>query len=386
MTSPETLELEAVDAALAGRYVAPEHADLAELALLLRDDRPEPTLAWTTNLDRRVAARFPAKPRRRPRLRLGTWWKPAAAVSAFVLPLVIAIALSGGGSDDSLSVGDGGGGGGVSSDSAGSSSAGATAEQAQEPAAAGDEALKDQSVTRAQAGAGSPKSDSQARRSVQRSASLTLVAPRREIDQVASRISDVTVSLGGFVAVSSVSSSSGGDLQLRVPSNRLDTAIQRLSKLAKVRDLSRRAQDITSQVVSARDRLTDARTERVSLLRQLAAATTVNETESIRARLEIVSQEISAANTSLKRVKNRANFANVSVELVAKRGGSNGASGGAWTPGDAFGDAMRVLEVAAGVAVIAAAVLLPLLVAWLLGWLARRGFMRRRRERALDMA
>ncbi len=37
MTSLETLELEAVDAALAGRYVAPDHAELADLALLLRD-------------------------------------------------------------------------------------------------------------------------------------------------------------------------------------------------------------------------------------------------------------------------------------------------------------------------------------------------------------
>ena len=67
MTSPETLELEAVDAALAGRYVAPEHAELAELALLLRDDRPEPTAAWATHLDRRVEAGFPARPRRRGR-------------------------------------------------------------------------------------------------------------------------------------------------------------------------------------------------------------------------------------------------------------------------------------------------------------------------------
>ena len=187
------------------------------------------------------------------------------------------------------------------------------------------------------------------------------------------------------MAASSVSSSGGGDLQLRVPSNRLDTLIQRVSKLARVRDLSRRSLDITAQVVSARDRLTDARTERESLLRQLAAADTVNETESIRARLDIVSQEIAAARTSLKRVNNRANFANVSVELVPSNR-SESVDGGAWTPGDAFGDAMRVLEVAAGVAVIAAAVLLPLLIAWLLGWAARRGVTRRRRERALDMA
>jgi hypothetical protein len=42
--------------------------------------------------------------------------------------------------------------------------------------------------------------------------------------------------------------------------------------------------------------------------------------------------------------------------------------------------------VIAGVLLIAAAVALPLLVAWLLGWLARRGVTRRRRERALDIA
>ena len=65
MTSPETLELEAVDAALAGRYVAPEHAELTELALLLREDKPEPSAAWATHLDRRVEAGFPARPRRR---------------------------------------------------------------------------------------------------------------------------------------------------------------------------------------------------------------------------------------------------------------------------------------------------------------------------------
>ena len=63
MTSPETLELEAVDAALAGRYVAPEHAELADLALLLRDERPQPAPAWATHLDRRVEAGFPAKPK-----------------------------------------------------------------------------------------------------------------------------------------------------------------------------------------------------------------------------------------------------------------------------------------------------------------------------------
>ena len=387
MTSPETLELEAVDNALAGRYVAPEHADLAELALLLRDDRPGPTLEWATHMDRRVEAGFPNKPRRRPRLQLGAWWKPMAVVTTLLLPVVIVAALSSG--DGFQTGGDQDAGVAASGDTGGGAAEQAPPETVDPisgggDSAAGDEALKD-TDTGAERASGSPQSDARRNRAVQRSASLTLVTPAREIDRVASQVADVTTTLGGFVASSSVGSSFGGDLQLRVPSARLDTAVQRLSKLARVRDLSRRSLDITSQVVSAREKLTDARTERVSLLRQLADADTVNETESIRARLRIVSQEIASARASLKRVNNRANFADLDVTL-ATRGAAEEDEGGAWTPGDAFNDALRVLEVIAGVALIAAAVLLPLALIWLLAWLAHRGVTRRRRERALDMA
>src|SRR6201999_4550581 len=94
----------------------------------------------------------------------------------------------------------------------------------------------------------------------------------------------------------------------------------RISRLGRVRELSRRSVDITSNVVSARERLSDARAERKSLLAQLANAVPVNETESIRARLEIVSREISAARRSLRRVNNQANFANLSVAVVPRAG------------------------------------------------------------------
>ena len=231
---------------------------------------------------------------------------------------------------------------------------------------------------------GDPSSDPRPIREEQQSATLTLAAPRREIDSVASQVAQVTAELGGFVKSSSISSSRGGSLLLRVPTDRLDTAIQRLSRLGRVRELSRQSVDITSSVVSARERLRDARTERKALLAQLADADTVNETESIRERLEIVSREIAAARRALQRVNNRANFADVSVSLVPSRAGDD--DSGAWTPADAFDDALRVLEVAAGVALIAAAVLLPVALIWLLAWLARRGISRRRRERALDMA
>jgi Domain of unknown function (DUF4349) len=366
----EIAELEAVDAALAGRPVAPEHAELAELALLLRDERPEPRPAWANDLDSRAKRGFPARPKEPARWRV--WFSPAvlgpvAAASVFVL-IIVGVALSGGGSDDS---GEGGGAGSVQPLQAEDSGAGAGASSEPEAARAG----------------GSPGTDDRPNRSVQRSATITLAARSRDIDRVASDTGRIAASLGGFVQSSNITSSSGGDIQLRVPSNRLDTAIQRLSKLARVRELSRQSQDITSVVVSARERLNDARAERQSLLRQLAAATTVNETESIRARLRIVSREIAAARERLRSANNRANFADIGVTLVTSGNAAEDRDDeGTWTPGDAFDDSLRVLEVAAGVALLVLAVTLPLLVLGGLGWGAGRALTRRRRERVLDMA
>ena len=55
-----------------------------------------------------------------------------------------------------------------------------------------------------------------------------------------------------------------------------------------------------------------------------------------------------------------------------------------WTPGDAADDALRVLEVAAGVALIALAVALPLALLGAPAAVAARWSRRRRREHALD--
>jgi Domain of unknown function (DUF4349) len=406
MADHQTAELEAVDDALAGRAVAGEHAELAELALLLRDDRPQPDPSWAAQLDRRAAAGFRAQPRRRP------WryqsWAPVAAAAALILPLVVAIAVFEGGGDEAEFDGsagsempvqestDDGGGSSASGDAAG----GAGASGAEGRSAGREYEFLEQDADRMRRSAaepalaappvptgGDPNSDSRPGRRVERSATLTLAAPARQIDRVASRAGRVASDLGGFVSSSSVASTRGGDIVLRVPSNQLNLAIRRLSELGRVRELSRQSRDITSVVVSARERLTDARTERESLLRQLADAVTVNETESIRARLRIVSREIARARAQWRNTTNRAEFADIQVLLTVHRGGpEEEEEGDAWTPADAFDDALRVLEVAVGVALVAAAALLPLLIAGVLGWAATRGVTRRRRERALDLA
>ena len=384
MTAPEAAELEAVDAALAGRYVHPEHAELAELALLLRDDRPEPAPAWATQLDRRAQARFPARPRKKRdwtffrERRAGDGARARDRVARRASPRTCRRAAT---TTRARQRRRGDRGRGCRRDQRGQPGGGGAG------AATGGGALDlaaPEGAPQAAPKAGDPNSDSRAT-AVTSSARRRSRSRRRaaELDRVAGQIGDVAADVGGFVDRSSITSSEGGSLRLRVPTGQLDTAIRGdLATSGSVRDLSRNSVDITSNVVSARDRLTEARTERESLLRQLAQADTVNETESIRARLDIVAREIAAAEGSLRRVRNRANFANLRVELVP----TGGVDEGAWTPGDAFDDGLRVLEVAAGVAVIAAAILLPLLAIWLLAWLAHRVVVRRRRERSLDLA
>ncbi len=55
-------ELDAIDAVLAGDPVDPRHAELAELALLLVADRPEPSPQFASELDTRVQRRFAGEP------------------------------------------------------------------------------------------------------------------------------------------------------------------------------------------------------------------------------------------------------------------------------------------------------------------------------------
>src|SRR5205085_7825375 len=55
-------ELDAIDATLAGEPVDPEHAEIAELALLLAGERPEIDSEFARSLDQRVARRFAPAP------------------------------------------------------------------------------------------------------------------------------------------------------------------------------------------------------------------------------------------------------------------------------------------------------------------------------------
>ena len=371
MTPAIAAELEALEAALAGDPSA--DPELLALVADTRAQRAEIDPGFEATLASRVAAGFP-----RP---AGSWSArldglrshrrqllPALGVAATLMAGLVVVGLNAGGDENepvSLRTQDTE----VEETTRGATPGGATS----------DNALAAPLTART---APTPS------RKVERAAQLTLTTSADDVQDVADGVVRTTQALGGYVSRSQVSTAEGGGeatFTLRIPSKRLDEAIARLSKLANVGGLTQDSTDITASFVSATDRLSDARAERRALLRALGRATTQNQIESLRRRIAINRSQIAALKGELNALRRRADLATVAV-TVEGTGKRRQTGGGAWTPGDALGDAVRVLEVAAGVALVGLAVLTPLALFGALAAFAARSTRRRRREGALEGA
>ena len=226
-------------------------------------------------------------------------------------------------------------------------------------------------------------------RQVERSAELTLGTDPERVQDVAAKTIDIVGRYRGIVLSSSTrdgaEGAAGANFELLIPSARLSPALADLSELAEVRSRNENTLDITAPFVSARERLRDARAEAEGLLRQLAEATTEAERESVKAQLQIVRGRIAAFRSQKQRLERRADFSRVSLQIVSGEATVfPGAADDEWTIGDALEDAGRVLAVAAGIALVAAAVMLPLGLLAGAAWAGRRVYLRRARAQTLS--
>jgi hypothetical protein len=396
--SPEELrELAALDAALAGEPVDPALAELEQLVVSLREERPVARREFAAELDARAAAGFatpeaeaePGRDRRGAlaRLNLSRRAVPLALGTAASVFIVAVAVVSAG-----LLSGDGGSNGKQERVRdvvrAGTTPSAAPAP----PAAAGGGAIGAPETADLAAPRVSPSppqggvAPRRRERKQEREASLVLGAAAGDVEDVADDVIEVTDRYRGFVLSSTVTGAdkerAGASLELRIPSNRLQAAIGDLSKLAHVRSRNHSTQDVTARFVSLRAGLQEALAERKGLLRQLARADTPNETASIRARLLLANRRIARARARLRSQSERIDFAAVSVTVEAEAG--SGGGDGKWTIGDAIGDAGRILATAAAIALVTLAVGLPLTLVALVAWFAARRAVQGRRERALD--
>ncbi len=406
-------ELEAIDGALAGEAVAPDLEALAELALELRAERPQPSAEAEELLDELAASGFP--PRASDRLgrasrsvsdafggfrRRGAGRLVPAFGAATVFLVAAGIGISASGVFDS-------GQSGVAPQSppgnpelarkgadiqsqAAMPSARAPSESAHGAVGFAAGGLRRESRVTNQAAPLAALTGPTQRQQAQ-NVDLDLSTAPDDFRDAADGVLDVVRDHRGFVLSSHVS---GGDpgvkgaerghasFELRIPAGELSAAMGDLSDLGHVLSRTDGTLDITDRFVSARQRIDALAAARARLLRELGEAATIEEQQSIRARLRIVERRLAAAHHDLARAQQRVRLVPVSVAITADE---HADTGGAWSIGDAFHDAGRVLTVTAGAALVGGAALVPFALLAALGAAAWRGWVRRQRARALDV-
>ncbi|MDO8213726.1 DUF4349 domain-containing protein [Conexibacter sp. CPCC 206217] len=390
-------ELAAIDAALAGggagehAPIAPEDAELAQLATLLVAERPPVSRAFRAAMDSRVETRFAE---RRPRTTAKTVRRRplipafAAFAAVAVVAVVIAVNPGGAGSDRDMAV------------SSGSSAEIAPANPPSAADSAGSAAAPNAAAapqSTAKGGAVDPPVDAHAgatARKVEQSSTVELGARADKVDDVAQDVLGVVGRQQGIVDESSVSTSAGAGearFALRIPAARLQATLAELSRLPDAHVLARTDDtlDVNQAYVSVQRRLDGAEAERAGLLRALRDASSEDETDRLKARLDGVEERIAGLQRSQRALDRRVDYSRVALTVRADdSGGASGDDGGGagFTPGSALDDAGRVLAVTAGVVVIAAAALVPLALLALCLWPLARAAQRRRREGTLDGA
>ncbi len=409
--------LAVIDRTLAGDPVPAQDAELAELTLLLADERPRPGDAFAAALDERVAHRFARAPRpapaaapaatpaatpessgprrgHRPRLRPGRWLYGPGLAGAVGVAVAVAIVGGVGSGPRPLAGNLSGlpqvGSGHRSSAPAGPGTSAGVSSSASTPATAA-------STTSASAAASAPTGSLQAagagNRQVIQGAQLDLSARPSRVDDVARQVFAVVSAQNGVVESSNVTASQGlgggAEFSLTVPNQNLGSAMAALSRLRGAQVLSRNdvSRDVTGRAGGAGRQLADARALRTALLRKLALATTTTAIDSLRLQIRDANASIASDLATLQGIQ--AQVANSHIELTITSvtptppHAPNTDSG--FTLPRAVHDAGRVLVVAAGVCLIALAALVPVgLVAALGLWLAHM-VRSRRRERVLDL-
>jgi hypothetical protein len=371
---------------------------MPDLEMLLREVRPAPAPAFTARLDARVAARFPGPPPRWKAMLAGLRahfmaFGAVGALGAAIVALVIAAPSFNTGSDDSANYSTGGGAAApaatpaAGSDSSSSGSSGASSGAEKDAAPVPRSKVPAPTALSAPTTAPGPS----APRDVIASASLTLSTTPDQVAAVTDRVIRVIDGLGGFVQSSETSqsgNSASATMVVKIPSGKLDAGLAQLSKLANVKARTQQTQDVTDQKAALEASVRDARADRNGLRARLAKATTDKDRAHLRALLDRASRRVTRAERRVASIGQEVSYATVQLDVEGDRkpGAVPVKPGGKWGPGDALKDAGRVLEVIAGVALIALAILVPVAILVALGAAASRVITRRRRERALEMA
>lgn len=238
------------------------------------------------------------------------------------------------------------------------------------------------------AGGTGPFASHARRRDIERSAQIVLGADPANVRSDAAKVFDAVHAANAIVLSSSISDGAAGEagahFDLLIPSGKVGDALAAFSAIDEVRSRHESTQDITAPTIGVGERLRDSRAKIQGLLAQLATTTSDAERTAVEAELRSERAHAAVLRTRLSDLSRRANLTRVSLRIETGESSGSSSTDGAWGIGDGFHDAGRILAIAAGVTVVGLAIVIPLVLLFLLAWLAHRAWARSRREQALS--
>jgi Domain of unknown function (DUF4349) len=221
-----------------------------------------------------------------------------------------------------------------------------------------------------------------AHRDIERTAEIGLLADPSDVDDDSAKVFGAVHGADGIVLRSTTTTGkhAGAHFELLIPSAKLGDALAAFSAIDEVRTRHEATADITAPTVAAGERLRDSRAKIDSLLSQLSTTETESEMAAIEVELRAERRREADLRSHLAQLHRRADYTRVDLRIET---GASSSGGGGWGIGDAFGDAGRILSIAAGVILVGLAVLSPLALLCLLTWLAFLAWRRGQRGRAL---
>lgn len=201
---------------------------------------------------------------------------------------------------------------------------------------------------------------SEASRAIIKSGSITIEVESLETGVQA--VSDLAASLGGSIAAQHVSeyssSSRSGFLSVDVPADRFDEAFTELKELGTVRSDERSAEDVTTQHVDLKARVTALQTSVDRLNDMLAGAASTSDLLEIESMLSERQANLDGLEAQLQSLENRVAESNIQVMLsepsVLPGGGPQ-----------SFWDALKVGLVSIGSFAASAVIVLGVALPWL---------------------
>jgi hypothetical protein len=223
--------------------------------------------------------------------------------------------------------------------------------------------------------------------SIVKTARLSLEVGDDGFTEAADRATTIAGEQGGYVESASSQGSDvrSGQLTLRIPVDNFEQALSGVSQLGKIRLRSVSGKDVTSKFVDLDARIRNAKAQEEVLLGILHQATTVASTLQVQRTLSDVQLQIEELVGQERALRDRAAFGTIVLDLfetgrdrhvLAAAGISNPKLGEAWRRAKAtfFGMLYGII--------VSAAVLIPLAILALAGWIA----WRRTRPRAIETA